>query len=359
MRTSGSVTMENQNPDQRDKPWGLGAAKAAAVAFTAGLLFDLVIFLVQLASSPENPWEFLASPAPAAVFLLVPFLCAATTLLGLSVLRRSAKRTMRVPFASADGPSVLERSLETGEETGVDQPPEPVEEARRLAEVAAREIKHPLTSIVGYSLTLRHYWDKLSEEERREFVDFIHISSIRLEGMVNDLARIMELSRGQKKREGEVLDLEETAQEVAQILSEVHRGRKVTLSLRFPREKVRVKSDPVSLFDLLYNLFDMCMRASADKTVVSAWFNLLDGKVVIRLRCPRVQFHPSRISHIENWTPEGDSDELATLGMQYRLSHLMIREMGGRLNLSELGENGISVQAHLPAPVPSGDRSPN
>jgi len=332
---------------------GPRAGRVAVTAFAIGALFDLVVFLVNLVARPYDPTGFIASPTSAVAFAFLPFLCALSAVLALAVARKGA------PGKQDSHPMVLREvtssapSLEAEPGGGAAHHPFPTsEEVRRLAEIAAREIKHPLTSIVGYSLTLKHYWDKLSEEERRKFVDFIHLSSIRLEGMVNDLARIMELSRDRKKREGEVIDLEETAEEVAQILSEVHRGRKVTLNLRFPREKLRVKGDPVGLFDLLYNLFDLGMRASAERSVVSAWFNLLDGKVVLRLRCPRVQFPPSRIEDIEKWAPEVDSDDLATLGMQYRLSHLMVREMGGRLSLGPLGENGMSVQAQLPAFVP-------
>ncbi len=309
-------------------------------ALAVGFLLDLLVFLIHLIVSPENPFRFISSTTSAVLFSSIPFVCAA-----------SAKLALRISRGSEDTANRHELGLEPKRpQDGEQGPPAPssAEEARRLADIAAREIKHPLTSIVGYSLTLRHYWDKLSEEERKEFVDFIHLSSVRLEGMVNDLARILELTRGLKKREGELVDLRETAEEVGQILSEVHRARKITLNLRFPRQEVRVRADPVSLFDLLYNLFDLCMRASAERSVVSAWFNQLNDRVVLRLRCPRAQFYPTRISQIVEHWPEEEDDDLTTLAMQYRLSHLMIQEMGGHLTVSELGDHGISLQAQLP-----------
>lgn len=330
--------MEDHEGSRDDK--GPARIKAVASAFGIGVLVDLLIILVQFIVSWENPFRFITSTASAAVFALLPILCAISTLAALAV-------------SKSKGFSPSQAHPREPEKVTAEEPhplsPSPVEEVRRLADIAAREIKHPLTSIVGYSLTLRHYWDKLTEEERREFVDFIHLSSIRLEGMVNDLTRIMELSSGQKKREGEVVDVRETAEEVAQILTEVHRARKVILNLRFPREKLRVKTDPVGLFDLFYNLFDLCMRASSERSMVSVWFAHQNGQVVLRLRCPRAQFHPSRMSLISEWMPEESSDDLATLGMQFRLSCLMIHEMGGHLAMSKLGDSGISLLAQLPA----------
>jgi signal transduction histidine kinase len=158
------------------------------------------------------------------------------------------------------------------------------EESRRMTAIAVQEMKHPLTSIVGYTLTLREYWDRLDEESRHEFVDFIKVSASRLEGIANDMLRITELTKIAPRVEKEQLKLEEILQEARHILEEIHAERQVKIGVRFTEEFPPLIGDPSRLFDLLYNLLDICMRCSENKRIVSAWCSIKDEAVQMRLR---------------------------------------------------------------------------
>ncbi|MDY6796107.1 MAG: HAMP domain-containing sensor histidine kinase [Actinomycetota bacterium] len=222
------------------------------------------------------------------------------------------------------------------------------EETRRMAEIAAQEMKHPLTSIVGYTLTLREYWEKLDDESRREFVDFIKVSVSRLEGIVNDLLRITELSKLTPRLEREEVDLVELVAEVRGILEDIYAERELRIGLRFPDEALYLNTDPSRLFDLLYNLLDICMRCSENNEVVSAWCSCDNKRVHIRIRCPHSIIDSEDLEHLKEWPPSDMSGEAATLGMEYRLAAHLVEEIQGEMKLDLLGNKGLSLFLTLP-----------
>ncbi len=222
------------------------------------------------------------------------------------------------------------------------------EEARRMIGIAVQEMKHPLTSIVGYSMTLREYWDKLDDTSRREFADYIEVSASRLEGIANDMTRITELAKFTPKLEKEELSLTDIAEEVQHLLEGIYNERRVKIGLRFPEDLPRMRSDPSRLFDLLYNLLDLCMRCSLDGKIVSAWCSYKERTALIRLRCPSSVLESAQIRRLKVWPPPEADDELATLSMEFRLAFRMVEEVGGTLVLDVMGKNGMSFFISIP-----------
>lgn len=314
-----------------------GCALAAAYV---GLLF-LLHYLIS-SGTPAG----LLRDSPAAVitvFLSLPLCLLAGYLLGAEKDRREEVRLLgereRDHLEMAEKLSLLLRRAE---------------ESRRMAGIAAREIKHPLTSIIGYSLTLLEYWDKLDDRSKRDFLYYIRISASRLEGMINDLMRILELAREPLPQEGVKVDFCEVLSEAASLLEGVHQERGVTLSLRFLEKLPALKGDPSRLFDLLYNLLDLAQRCSQDGKLVSAWCSLRDNRVALHVRCPNLALPPEKASSIERWPPSATEDETATLAMEYRLASHLAREAGGTLRLDLSEKTGLTFYLSLPLEPPAG-----
>jgi hypothetical protein len=70
--------------------------------------------------------------------------------------------------------------------------------------------------------------------------------------------------------------------------------------------------------------------------------------VQIRLRCPDSILDSEKIGRLKEWPPPEADDELATLGMEYRLAFRMVDEVGGKLVLDVMGKNGMSFFISLP-----------
>ncbi|MFW6114016.1 MAG: sensor histidine kinase, partial [Actinomycetota bacterium] len=210
--------------------------------------------------------------------------------------------------------------------------------------------QHPLTSIVGYTMTLREYWDRFDDESRREFIDFINVSASRPEGIANDLLRITELSRLTPRLELEEVDLPELVSEVKHILEDIYAERGLRIGLRFPDDLPRLKTDPSRLFDMVYNLLDICMRCSENKKVVSAWCSYGNNRLQLRMRCPDSVIDTAELLRLREWPPPDWSGETATLGMEYRLAKHLAEEMQGQIRMDILGSRGLSLFLSLMIP---------
>jgi signal transduction histidine kinase len=311
----------------------------AITGFALAAAYLCLLFLLHYLISEGTPAGLLRdSPAAVITVLLsLPLCLLAGYLLGSERDRREAARLMdereRDHLEMAEKMSLLLHRAE---------------ESRRMAAIAAREIKHPLTSIIGYALTLVQYWDKLDERERRDFLGYIRVSASRLEGMINDLMRILELARESVPPEGVRLDFSEVLSEVASLLQGVHEERGVTLSLRFLEELPALRGDPSRLFDLLYNLLDIALRCSQDGKMVSAWCSRRDNRVALHVRCPNLALPPEKASAIERWPPAESEGEMATLVMEYRLASHLAREAGGTLRMDLSVKAGLSFYLALP-----------
>ena len=62
--------------------------------------------------------------------------------------------------------------------------------------MASHELRTPLTSILGFSSTLRDYWDVTPDEDKLEYLDVIDRQARRLSRLVNDLLAMSRIESG-------------------------------------------------------------------------------------------------------------------------------------------------------------------
>ncbi len=227
------------------------------------------------------------------------------------------------------------------------------EDSRRMAGIAAQEIKHPLTSLVGYSLTLNQYWEKLDEQQKRDFLNYIRVSATRLEGMINDLSRILDLAHEPGYMETTPVNPSETLKEAAALVEDIYSPRGTTLNVRLLTDIPAIQADPSRLFDLLYNLLDLSMRCCRERDMVSAWCSMRGESLVLSVRCPHPAPSGETLGAINVWPPHLTEGELPTLAMEYRLASRLAEELGGSLRLDYSQKAGLSLSLTLPLRVSS------
>jgi len=63
-------------------------------------------------------------------------------------------------------------------------------------DVASHELRHPITLMKGYALTLRDYGDRLEEGQRREFLDIVNQGADRMDALIKELLDVSRIERG-------------------------------------------------------------------------------------------------------------------------------------------------------------------
>ncbi|MEY2475982.1 MAG: hypothetical protein QOG87_1297 [Actinomycetota bacterium] len=76
--------------------------------------------------------------------------------------------------------------------------------------MASHELRTPLTSILGFSSTLRDYWDATSDEDKLDYLDVIDRQARRLSRLVNDLLAMSRIESGK-------LDVRRTRVDVSEL----------------------------------------------------------------------------------------------------------------------------------------------
>lgn len=67
---------------------------------------------------------------------------------------------------------------------------------KEFIDVASHELRHPVTFMKGYALTLRDYGDRLDEATRREYLEIINQGADRLDGLIRELLDVSRIERG-------------------------------------------------------------------------------------------------------------------------------------------------------------------
>jgi len=83
-------------------------------------------------------------------------------------------------------------------------------------DIASHELRHPVTLMKGYALTLRDFAHKMDEDARREALNVINDGAERLDLLVRELLNVSRIERGRftmKKREADLKHLIERAVE--------------------------------------------------------------------------------------------------------------------------------------------------
>lgn len=90
------------------------------------------------------------------------------------------------------------------------------QDIKDFVDVASHELKHPVTLMKGYALTLRDYADRLDEDQRHEFLNIINEGADRMNALIKELLDVSRIERGRlelKKRESSPSDLVSAAVE--------------------------------------------------------------------------------------------------------------------------------------------------
>ncbi len=312
----------------------------ALYGFLVAAVYCGLLFLLHYLISGGTPGQLLREVPAAAilVFLSLPVCLLTGYLLGAERDQRVSARLLE------ERQRELEKLLESHSTLLAQNL-----ETRHMARIAAQEMKHPLTSIVGYVMTLREYWDKLDDDAKREFIEFIKVASSRLEGISNDLMRIMELTSHHQRLREEKVDVAEIVSEVCSLMEEVFAERGLKVALRFLDRMPSLRSDSSLLFDLLYNLLDICLRSSVDGGMVSVWCSRRDSRISIHMRCHNSALNGTVLQRIREWPPAESEGESATLVMEFHLAEAMVEELGGELKMDMVGTSGLSFILSLEA----------
>lgn len=152
------------------------------------------------------------------------------------------------------------------------------ESIRDFLEVASHELRHPITVLKGFSLTLLRHGERLGQEEVREMLQEISRGADRLDAQLRDLldlSRVERLGAKPNKREASVGALVTGAVEEAE---ERYPGRE--FRVRLEPEEMRAVLDLKMTQQVLLFLLDNACKFSSPGTPVEVEVKREEGELV-------------------------------------------------------------------------------
>ncbi|MBC7247154.1 MAG: PAS domain S-box protein [Actinobacteria bacterium] len=150
---------------------------------------------------------------------------------------------------------------------------------KNFVDVAAHELRHPVTVMKGYALTLRDYGERLDEGTRREYLEVISKGADRLDSLIRELLDASRIERGRfaVNREEQRLEplLERAVQEVRE------KGIAHSLRLTVKGELAPREVDADKLVQVLVILMDNAVAHSPAHFPVEVEAEDRDGEALV------------------------------------------------------------------------------
>ena len=136
----------------------------------------------------------------------------------------------------------------------------------------SHDLKTPLTAIITYINLLKD--EKITEEERRKYIDILDRKSIRLKQLIEDLFEISKANSGNIKVEKKLLNLTELVRQAAFELEDRLKEAQIDCRVSVPKEEIMLELDGEKTYRCLENLLINVSKYALPGT--RAYLNLYD-----------------------------------------------------------------------------------
>lgn len=149
-----------------------------------------------------------------------------------------------------------------------------------LIATLAHDLRSPLTSIKGFSATMRQRWDRLTDEQKLHMLLTMDHDAERMNRLLADLLAFTRLeARGLELRK-QPLDLIELALSVGETVARTASTHEIVFDL--PSSPVRINADLPKLDQVIQNLLENAVK-HADPGKVTLSIEAVNGTAIIRV----------------------------------------------------------------------------
>jgi signal transduction histidine kinase len=201
-----------------------------------------------------------------------------------------------------------------------------VELKDEFVSMVSHEFRTPLTSIAGFSETLRANWPDLDPEEIDEFLIIMRQEAHHLSNLVEDILVIPRIEAGQLRLRPEEFDL---AGEIAATTRLVLADTSIEVNTGIPGG-VMVNADKGRTGQVLRNLFDNARKYGGDAVQIEGEAGTDIYTITVSDNGPGIEEEhwESVFDHFEQ-VGKGDSREAEGVGLGLPIARRLARAMGG------------------------------
>lgn len=215
-----------------------------------------------------------------------------------------------------------------------------------LVSKLTHEIRGPVSTLRGLvGTTLTHY-DRLSDEERREFLHLMRRETDRLERTVEQVAFALKLDAGSIRFDIRPRDLAEIVRETAKAADTGDHPMEVDVA-----ESIEAPVDGALIASVVHQLIDNALTFSPPDSPITIGLRRDGDGVLIEVTDRGPGVPPDKreavFERFADWRPPGYEDRPGT-GLGLFISRTVAREHGGEASIADGPAGGTMLLVRLP-----------
>lgn len=215
-----------------------------------------------------------------------------------------------------------------------------------LVSKLTHEIRGPVSTLRGLvGTTLTHY-DRLSDEERREFLHLMRHEADRLERTVEQVAFALKLDAGSVRFDIRSRDLAEIVRETAQAADTGDHPLEVDVA-----ESIEAPVDGALIASVVHQLIDNAVTFSPPNAPITIGLRRDGDGALIEVTDRGPGVPPDKreavFERFADWRPPGYEDRPGT-GLGLFISRTVAREHGGEASIADGPAGGTMLLVRLP-----------
>lgn len=156
------------------------------------------------------------------------------------------------------------------------------QERNKLILHISHDLKNPLSAVLGYSDILNNY-DKLTEEEKQEYLTIININSRRATKIITDLFEFSLLDSMDYKLNMKNVDVNEVLREIVAYYIPELETKDFNYDFNISEEEYLVNIDEVKFTRAISNLIDNAIKYNEKNTTLSVMSRKFNDRIEIRI----------------------------------------------------------------------------
>lgn len=212
----------------------------------------------------------------------------------------------------------------------------------RFLTTISHELRTPLTSIIGYSKTLGNHWNRLDEEQKRDFVREIEKQGDRMARLVE---RILEAAR--VELQGVVIEpvLHDVRTSVQKGVAPFMATDADRIRVALPERPIEAEIDPFVIDQVLSNLVDNALRYTTGGVRVSV--DAYRSSVTISVSDEGDGIDPKQLNLVLEPLYRIDENIQSGTGLGLHIVRTLVESHGGRGEIRS-GATGTHIAIKLP-----------
>jgi len=222
----------------------------------------------------------------------------------------------------------------------------------KMFSIVAHDIRNPINTIYGYSSLLHSDYDDFNDEERREFIRLLFVSTSNAVGLIDNLLSWAKAQQGEITLHSKTLLLIDVMADVLAEVTDQARMKGVVISMNIP-EDLYVKADPNMLMITMRNLLCNAVKFSnsGSHVLIKAKDNLNTGKIVLEVYDEGIGMDEKQVADIlkgiRNTSRYGTENEKGS-GLGLVLCRDLIKMHGSELQIESRPGHGSVFRFSLP-----------